>query len=294
MWVEKEGMPSSDDGVEWQSLPASLFDDAPLVPVACTKYTLLTDGCGGSVTVQPQRQMFERADTGFGAAGTGADVARMTGALLWDSALVLASWLVRNRQSAKDVSSAIELGAGLGLAGLAAASALGIDVTLTDRAELLPLLERGIATNGLLSTRAMTLEWGDDDAARKLGTFDLVLASDCIYEESAIPLLVRTLVILLKPSGCVMLCYVRQLISVSWPLRALTLPGERAASLSALLSSVLDTRLRRTRPSAGRMHWRLSKRKPAAPPWYGKISTPRVRIPTSLQRSRPILRVASG
>lgn len=204
--VDERPNDEDDDGVEWQSLPHSLFDDVSLVAPDCESFSLAVDEEGASVSVVPERHTFERRDAPDGALGTGADVSRMTGALLWDSSVVLASWLVRNRASLRRVIgcagheafACVELGAGLGLVGLAAAATLGAPTTLTDRSEVMPLLERGIARNGLQAVaRAAALEWGDAAASRALGTFGLVLASDCIYEESAQPALCATLAALL-------------------------------------------------------------------------------------------------
>ena len=228
----------TDGGAEWQSLPSSIFDEPNIVRTDCPAFALST-GAGSSVTVEPQRDLFERSSTtreaagaaaaGTGA-GTGADACRMTGALLWDSAVVLASFIVRNasalrlslrnasalrlslfeRSLPSDAPRCIELGAGLGLAGLTAAATLGAATTLTDRRECLPLLRRGILANGLQSTaQAAELEWGDERAAHALGPFDLVLASDCIYETEHAAPFVATLAALLEAdgAGCALLAY---------------------------------------------------------------------------------------
>ena len=167
-------------------------------------YSRLALWAGGGVAVRPRRSLFERTGSGAEAAaavregvGHGADKGRMTGALLWDSAVVLASYLAASRPAAaaraqsRPISgelaagwrgACVEVGAGLALPGLTAA-ALGWTTTLTDRQECLPLLAAGAADNSLGEAVAVApLAWGDPAAASALGTFDLVLASDCVYE----------------------------------------------------------------------------------------------------------------
>lgn len=208
-----------DGGEDWQSLPHCIFDDLALVPTGCTAFMLPTGGGGDGVTVAPHRAAFERrehaasGDVQGTAVGVGADEERVTGALLWDAAVVMASYLVRNPHSMcsalpSEAPRCIELGAGLGLAGLTAASALGVATTLTDRRECVPMCAAGITTNALTSScTACELEWGDDAAAQALGTFDLVLAADCVYEVSVVALLVQTIVAVRHPNGCVLVAY---------------------------------------------------------------------------------------
>ena len=193
-----------DGAVEWQGLGASIFDDVPLVDAGCTSFILQIGG-GTSVTVEPRRDAFDRTEvlSDDKLIGTGADACRLTGALLWDSAIVLASYVARNRKALCIQSMrAIELGAGLGLAGLAAAAALNAETVLTDRSECLPLLNHSIALNGLATlVSAADLDWGDQAAARALGRFHLVLLSDCIYEVEACEPLAQTLAALLADGG---------------------------------------------------------------------------------------------
>ena len=70
------------------------------------------------------------------------------------------------------------------------------------------MCESGIVANGLSAIcRAVELEWGDADASRALGSFELILAADCIYETDVVQLLVQTIVALLHPPGSVLLAY---------------------------------------------------------------------------------------
>ena len=127
--------------------------------------------------------------------GVGADVARVTGALLWDAAVVLAHHLIARPGLAAAGGRCVELGSGLGLAGLVAAASLGLHATLTDRAEVLPLMKRSISANADAMDRAgregtaaaAVLPWGCATSADRLQPpFDLVLAADVVYALSLI------------------------------------------------------------------------------------------------------------
>ncbi|BFZ64032.1 Protein-lysine N-methyltransferase rrg1 [Saitoella coloradoensis] len=86
---------------------------------------------------------------------------------------------------------ALELGAGTGLVGLAAASTLGWSVHLTDLPEIIPNLQKNIdlneetihAANGRATSGI--LDWNTPDLTHpSLRDLDIVLASDCLYASS--------------------------------------------------------------------------------------------------------------
>jgi predicted nicotinamide N-methyase len=110
---------------------------------------------------------------------------------LWPSASALARAVgVRALRGAR----VLELGCGLGLPSLAAAAAGG-RVLATDWApDAIALLERNVARNGL-TVEALTVAWTEPDAIVARAPWDLVLASDVLYEsrngEALIPLLER-------------------------------------------------------------------------------------------------------
>jgi predicted nicotinamide N-methyase len=93
----------------------------------------------------------------------------------------------------------IELGCGLGTAGLAAARA-GAHVTLTDEEpEALSLASANALRNGL-SVQTRILVWGQVPADL-CGRFDVVLGADVLYNPDAEAPLLATISALLAPGG---------------------------------------------------------------------------------------------
>ncbi|XP_020594138.1 methyltransferase-like protein 23, partial [Phalaenopsis equestris] len=91
--------------------------------------------------------------------------------------------------SAADLSAAtvLELGAGLGLPGLAAAIAFNSPrVVLTDTAPLLDGLRRNVEANGVGErVEVRELGWGSDEVeefGREFGEVDVVLMSDLFFD----------------------------------------------------------------------------------------------------------------
>jgi len=100
------------------------------------------------------------------------------GLLLWDSAPVLAAALAERRH---DIAgrSVLELGAGVGLAGIVA-RALGADVLQTDHAaEALALAAANAQRNGVEGITRAIADWTDWRVERQ---FDLIIGSDILYE----------------------------------------------------------------------------------------------------------------
>ncbi|KAL5225869.1 hypothetical protein ABZP36_012508 [Zizania latifolia] len=123
----------------------------------------------------------------------------VTGAVVWDSGVVLAKFLehaVDSGRLALRGARVVELGAGCGLAGCVAAH-LGADVLLTDLPDRLKLLRKNVELNAgdvRGSARVAELVWGDDaDPEWLQPPPEFVIGSDVIYNEEAVDELLITL-----------------------------------------------------------------------------------------------------
>jgi predicted nicotinamide N-methyase len=123
---------------------------------------------------------------------------------------------VRNRR-------AVELGSGMGLAGMAFAL-LGAEVTLTDITDsVLTLLRRNVENNitptalrlkdaawaadCVGKVRVEELDWGRKEHYSSVSPpFDYVIAADCVYSEVAVPLFLATVLAMVGPLGVVIVC----------------------------------------------------------------------------------------
>ncbi|KAJ0966869.1 hypothetical protein J5N97_023786 [Dioscorea zingiberensis] len=126
----------------------------------------------------------------------------VTGAVMWDSGVVLGKFLEHAVDSGKLVlkeKKVVELGSGCGLVGCIAAL-LGGDVILTDLPDRLKLLRRNVESNlldgggvrGNANVRELT--WGDELDSEFVDPLpDYVLGSDVIYSEGAVMDLLSTL-----------------------------------------------------------------------------------------------------
>jgi predicted nicotinamide N-methyase len=110
---------------------------------------------------------------------------------LWPSALALARAVARRPLTGRRV---IELGCGLGLPSLAAAAAGGRVVATDWAPEAIELLARNAERNQL-SIEGFAESWTDPAVTVERAPWDLVLASDVLYEErngvALLPLLPR-------------------------------------------------------------------------------------------------------
>lgn len=137
---------------------------------------------------------------------------RHLGSHVWISGKILARFLASGRCAALPLQRSpsgpgvrcLELGAGVGVAGLAAVAAGGAaSLVLTDKEELLPLLRHNIQLNGLTECcTAETLVWGSSPPS-DWGSFDVVFAADVIYptKDSSALLALRETIFSLCPCG---------------------------------------------------------------------------------------------
>ncbi len=115
---------------------------------------------------------------------------------IWPSAIVLAERLATENGGGRTM---LELGCGVGLVSVAAASA-GFVVTATDYyAEALEFARLNVRHNGQAISAARLVDWRD--FPRDLGRFDLVVASDVLYERPSVPLVAKALSASLSPAG---------------------------------------------------------------------------------------------
>jgi len=105
------------------------------------------------------------------------------------------------RESLKD-AHILELGAGVGLVGLAVAIGCAVDhpIYITDQESMFDLMGKNIALNGLESRVVeLVLKWGEPLPSEVLQQRpNVILAADCVYFEPAFPLLLSTLADLLE------------------------------------------------------------------------------------------------
>lgn len=102
------------------------------------------------------------------------------GFLLWESAVALTQQLVTHSGQLQG-KRVLELGAGVGLAGLVAHS-LGASVEQTDhRADLLVLAAHNAQQNGLTPPAQFLADWRD---WRHTNQYDLILGADILYERA--------------------------------------------------------------------------------------------------------------
>ena len=121
---------------------------------------------------------------------------------LWEAAIVLADFLAGKPVDGE--KTLLELGAGLGAPGLAAAAA-GYQVTLSDYEQLIIDFERvNAAASGLDHVRCTLLDWLHPPEMER---YDVIIGAEILFREEFFEPLLRVLRQALKPDGVVYLAH---------------------------------------------------------------------------------------
>lgn len=121
---------------------------------------------------------------------------------LWEASLVLAEYL--GRQTFKEGCTLLDLGAGLGAPGLAAA-ARGCATTLTDYEEIILDFQRvSAAASRLENVCFKILDWLDPPEMER---FDIILGAEILFREDFFEPLLGVMRRCLKPDGVIYLAH---------------------------------------------------------------------------------------
>ncbi|MCJ7773467.1 MAG: protein N-lysine methyltransferase family protein [Desulfobacterales bacterium] len=115
---------------------------------------------------------------------------------IWEASLVLSDHL--SRKTIDMTSTILELGAGMGLTGIALGS-MGYSVTITDyNDDALAILKKNVAHNKLKNVRVRKLDWFHPHIEEK---YNIICGSELIYKEEVINPLISLLQKVLEPDG---------------------------------------------------------------------------------------------
>ncbi len=121
---------------------------------------------------------------------------------LWDAAMILA--YVLGSQKDTEGKQLLELGAGLGAPGLAAAAA-GYTVTLSDYEDIIMDFQRvSAAASGLPGMKFIHLDWLE---TQTLEPFDVLAGAEILFREEFFQPLLNIFSTLLKPGGKIFLAH---------------------------------------------------------------------------------------
>ncbi|KAM3863979.1 histone-arginine methyltransferase METTL23 [Diretmus argenteus] len=144
------------------------------------------------------------------------------GMYVWPCAVVLAQYIWTHREELKH-KTVLELGAGVGLPGVVAASC-GAKVTLSDSAELPLCLEncrRSCEANSLAHVSVLGLTWGEiSPDLLLLPALDVILGSDVFYEPEDFESILVTIAFLLRKNPKAQFWTTYQERSADWSIEA--------------------------------------------------------------------------
>lgn len=163
-----------------------------------------------SSCMRDSERSFDWASVGHVSIAQGEVGPGTTGAAVWTAGVSLASLLAREPELVKG-KRILELGCGTGLCGIVAARLGAREVTLTDgNSDLLERVESNIAANlpnvpSSVDVRVRQLPWGEFVDSDLRGAYDVVLASDVLYQSSAWRPLAACIKELLRPKQGILL-----------------------------------------------------------------------------------------
>ena len=165
-------------------------NDAAAVEAEAAEAAELAELAAARVLALPGGAELRLLETAHQACACAGDAASGPARRVWEAGIVLSRWLALGVTAGAPQlrgRRVLDLGAGTGIAGLAAA-ALGADVTLSDTEEALPLLRRNVAANARAvadaggAARVACLDWAAPPAElADEAPWDVVLAADVIY-----------------------------------------------------------------------------------------------------------------
>jgi predicted nicotinamide N-methyase len=145
-----------------------------------------------------------------------------TGGCVWETSYLMAQWLrpqLAARQAARGRQRLLEVGAGCGLLGIAAAH-MGCEVLLTEQASAMANLRANVEANpppgsgvGGGTARALELSWtsaADVAAAAASGPWDVLTGTDVVYKAELVAPLLGALRRCATPTSVVYLCLQRR------------------------------------------------------------------------------------
>lgn len=148
----------------------------------------------------------------------------------WGAAFILANKIYDLKQYVQGTPNVLEIGAGTGLSGLAAAVLWKSDVIITDLPSIIPGMEANIVLNADLladsngRVRCGSLDWASPDALVGGGSsqfdytpaanpFEVILAADTLYSEDHPGLMADTIFRWLARTrdACFIVCYAQRI-----------------------------------------------------------------------------------